>query len=194
MENENGIHETPESIWHFLKKRTKEVHASLEKSGFMAGFVSKDLDLDQYKLLLLRLYQALAPTEAAIVRSKHLDTFSSVKDRPYLAALKADLAFFQIDTVFSGLAKQRYDFDTQPTLLGALYVLEGSALGGRQLARMIGSRLGLTPSTGMAYFSLQAALGMSRWTAFQSQVEIDFASEDYATCSEAALKIFQEFT
>ena len=41
---------------------------------------------------------------------------------------------------------------TTAELIGCLYVLEGAALGGQVLARSLGSRWQLTPSTGVAFF------------------------------------------
>ena len=56
-----------------------------------------------------------------------------------------------------------------PTLghaFGALYVLEGSTLGGQLLRRRLGEALGLTPAAGLAFFSVYGADVGPMWRAF----------------------------
>lgn len=50
--------------------------------------------------------------------------------------------------------------------LGSLYVIEGSSVGGRILARHFGERLGMRPDTGCRFFAGYGERTSQMWSAF----------------------------
>jgi len=64
-----------------------------------------------------------------------------------------------------------------PAALGAMYVLEGSTLGGRSIRKRVEEALGLTPDDGCAYFSSYGDRVGPMWKAFGAAVDA-FATEE----------------
>lgn len=64
-----------------------------------------------------------------------------------------------------------------PTALGAMYVLEGSTLGGRYITKAVGAKLGLTPGDGCSYFASYGDRVGPMWKAFGAAVDA-FAVDD----------------
>jgi heme oxygenase len=85
--------------------------------------------------------------------------------------LEADLLFFDdqrptLQYLFSG-AKQ----PGKAVFLGAMYVIEGSTLGGQYIARHVEHALGLFPGNGDAYFRGFGDRTGSMWREFQDALE-----------------------
>ena len=55
-------------------------------------------------------------------------------------------------------------------VLGCLYVLEGSTLGGRTIAKHLAQHLGVVPGQGASFFSSYGEALMPRWRSFQQRV------------------------
>ena len=66
-----------------------------------------------------------------------------------------------------------------PTALGAMYVLEGSTLGGRYITKAVRAKLGLTPGDGCSYFASYGDRVGLMWKAFGAAVDA-FAADDAA--------------
>jgi heme oxygenase len=66
--------------------------------------------------------------------------------------------------------------DRAEAALGALYVIEGSGLGGRVIARHLAENLGLTPDTGGRFYGgLTADGARARWQRLSEVLEQDFS-------------------
>jgi len=83
--------------------------------------------------------------------------------------LAADLAYFQIAAAdlptsshLPSLAGAR--------LLGSLYVMEGSKLGGQQISKVLERALGLTGDLGRSYFKGEGAATAPRWREFLGEL------------------------
>jgi heme oxygenase len=87
--------------------------------------------------------------------------------------------------------------DTPARRLGALYVVEGSTLGGRQLARHLDPLLGTTGSAGRRFFLGRGAETNTVWNAFLAQMALlANTPADRQDAVEAAVQtfgIFQEW-
>jgi heme oxygenase len=69
--------------------------------------------------------------------------------------------------------------DDLPSALGAMYVLEGSTLGGRYITRAVGANLGLGPGDGCSYFASYGDRVGAMWRAFGAAVDA-YAADDEA--------------
>lgn len=81
--------------------------------------------------------------------------------------------------------------NTVGQLVGALYVIEGSTLGGQLISRSLNQHLGLTLNTGARFF-----YGYGEQTALMWQSFIDFAdciSGDETQCQAAEQSAWQTF-
>jgi heme oxygenase (biliverdin-IX-beta and delta-forming) len=131
-----------------LRRETLPDHNAVEQS---VPLMDEELDVDTYVSCLLKLHGMVAAWEewAAPNAPAWIQPLLAARRRGQLLML--DLMWFAADA--SG--------ETRPTLpemgdaaglLGAMYVMEGSTLGGQLIARHVELVLGLTAGQGNAYF------------------------------------------
>ena len=98
-------------------------------------------------------------------------------ERRKAAALAADI------NTLSGLLPNRADGHYLPVItnqlqaFGALYVMEGSTLGGKMISKMVQQHLGLQDGNGTAFFSGYAEKTGQKWTDFKAALNA-IASND----------------
>ena len=80
--------------------------------------------------------------------------------------------------------------DSDANALGALYVVEGAALGGQVIWRAVAKTLGIRPATGCAFFYGRGTATCSRWRQFLTLLEGRPASE-HAHIAGAARACFE---
>ena len=169
-----------ESLHQRLRTATAAEHERLERHF---DWQARIATLDGYRSLLARLRGFHAAYEPAIGRALADEPFFGPRRR--LARLDADLAFLGLDPA----AIDALPIPTPPALdgraqaLGALYVLEGSTLGGQVIGKHIERLHGLGPETGCAYYRGHGRDAAAMWAAFRSALETlagDPASEEAA--------------
>lgn len=98
--------------------------------------------------LLGRWYGFLVPFEAAVARVPGLHEIMGNRGR--LSLLASDLRWHGVNASRLEL-NQSPEYQDAPSALGALYVIEGSTLGGRLLATRIEQELGLRAGCGYSF-------------------------------------------
>lgn len=140
-----GLIRPPQPTLHeFLRATTIEVHERLHGHAGLAAVKAGCVDRDDYVALLCRLYGFYRPFEI----SAEVATERTSWLQADLAALGISLetcAALPYCQAFPQAASSNY-------LLGALYVVEGSALGGRSLARQLDGLLGTGVLAGRLFF------------------------------------------
>lgn len=158
----------PDATLHLrLRAATAPAHAALERD---LGWEARVASLAGYRGLLVRLYGFHSAWEPAIGTALADGAFFDPRRR--LAALSRDLAFLGLSAEgIDGLARPRpITLDRAATAMGALYVLEGSTLGGRVIGRHIAATHGLTGG-GLAYYSAHGARTGAMWAAFRDRLD-----------------------
>jgi len=131
-----------------LRRETLPDHNAVEQS---VPLMDEELDVDTYVSYLLRLHGIIAAWEewATANAPAWIQPLLAVRRRGQLLML--DLMWFGVDT--SGEARPTLpEMRDTASLLGAMYVVEGSTLGGQLIARHVELVLGLTARQGNAYF------------------------------------------
>ena len=131
-----------------LRRETLLDHNAVEKS---VPLMDEELDVDTYVSYLLKLRGIIAAWEewAAPNAPAWIQPLLAARRRGQLLML--DLRWFGVDT--SGEARPKLpEMRDTASLLGAMYVIEGSTLGGQLIARHVELVLGLTAGQGNAYF------------------------------------------
>src|ERR1700722_11648324 len=131
-----------------LRRETLPAHHAVEQS---VPFMDEELDVDTYVSCLLKLHGVIAAWEewAAPPAPAWIQPLLAARRRGPLIML--DLTWFGADT--SGEARPALpEMSDDASLLGAMYVMEGSTLGGQLIARHVERVLGLTAGQGNAYF------------------------------------------
>lgn len=171
-----------------LRSATDDAHRRLDEIVDQAGFFD---DRSSYARYLEATLRARQPLELALTDSGAETLFEVWPDRRIVAALREDIADV------TGAAPAADPTVIVSTLsaaqaIGGLYVLEGSALGGRQLA-VRAHALGMSPAHGARHFARQTAIPKS-WSTFLRVLEalpLDAAGED--ACIAAAIEVFASF-
>jgi len=180
---------TPLSLRQSLRAATSEIHARLHLHAGFAAIQDGTIDLAAYRSLLVRLYGFHVSFEAAA---------GIPNDRS--GWLEDDLAVVSMGghtlaTVPRCAALP--EFDKPARRLGAIYVIEGSTLGGRHLARNLDSLFGPIGSAGRRFFLGRGADTNTAWKAFLARMTFSArAPADRRETVEAAVGtfgIFQEW-
>jgi heme oxygenase len=160
-----------------LRAGTRVAHEQLD--GLFAGF---DLaDRASYAAFLLAHADALVPGEAWLDANGAGRVTADWPDRRRAGALAADLAALG-EALPSG---EPFAAAADPaSVAGVLYVIEGSRLGGRMLAR------GVAP--GLAHTYLDAGRGQPSWPALLATLD-RVIGDDAAPAVAAATAVFARF-
>jgi heme oxygenase len=176
----------PTTIRQALQAATNDVHERLHCHPGLAAVKDQTITRENYARLLGRLYGFYTAFEAAAglapTRSEWLKIDLTVLGVSPLQQSKLPLC--------SGLP----DLATPEALLGALYVVEGSALGGIALARCLEGMVGEGNLDGRRFFSGRLAETGAAWRAYLQRLSAaSGASKDRATMIFTANATFAAF-
>jgi heme oxygenase len=175
-----------------LKQQTAAPHADLE--AIVRPHLETMAAPEDYASLLIAFHGFFAPLERAIGPWITAQTLPDWPERRKAALLRADLAILLPG---SGPLPHTTDLpaiSSEAAALGALYVMEGSTLGGRSITRMIRQALPALSPDALRFFTGYGADTGTRWVAFQEALT-DFADteEKQAQLIAAACETFQKF-
>ncbi|AWN36449.1 biliverdin-producing heme oxygenase [Methylobacterium radiodurans] len=166
-----------------LRAATEAAHAGLEHD---LGWERRVATVAGYRALLARLRGFHAAYEPAIGAGLADEPFFGPRRR--LDRLDADLAYLGLDAAaISCLPFPDTPRLDGPAALGALYVLEGSTLGGQVIGRRIAALHGLT-TDGLTYYRAHGPATGAMWSAFRARLE---TVADEAALTEAAVATFR---
>ncbi len=178
-----------------LRVQTAPEHRRLEAA---LDLMRDDLSLADYAACLRAFYGYIAPWEEAARGRIPASLLQAFDVRRKTEALRGDLR--ALERLGLGVADVReltlpFDLDrtgadTTAAWLGAWYVIEGSMLGAQILAPHFAARFGLTPDSGLRYFSGYGARTGSMWNAFRALLVETIEPAAYATAIEGARGAF----
>ena len=145
----------PTELRDELRLATAEVHERLHHHIGLAAVQAGSIDHTAYIKLLSRLYGFYRPFEAAAQLSPKRTQW-----------LESDLTALGVDAAERETLPRCAAFPLRFSLnhiLGARYVVEGSALGGRGMARQLDALLGIGVTVGRRFFSGHGAATGAVW-------------------------------
>ena len=166
-----------------LRKETQEQHDAVEGVLPLTG---PGLDRDSYRRMLQCFYSVVAGWESWALRHAPARLLPLVNGRRRAALLLRDIEFFgdspfpttteadgehsrslpgSLQTLLGDHAPGSAEYDA--AFLGAMYVMEGSTLGGQYIARHVEQVLGLVPGQGDAYFHGYGEHTGAMWNGFR---------------------------
>lgn len=189
-----------------LKVETKPLHDATENHQFQKTLGTGKIKRDDYISYLEQLYSLHSKLAncldshknnskvEAVVRDRHTD----------LKALTDDLSCFNISaaeiTCLNATKKFIETFQqkgkTSPTsVLGVLYVLEGSTHGAKYMAKTLRSGLKLNEKEGSSYFDRYGSQQMEFWLEFKKDMNNQpFSNEEKEEIVELAKETFNAFS
>ena len=147
-----------------LKIATRERHAAIESRSVL---LDPQLSLSTYRESLARFFGYYAPLELSLRSAlSRLETGFAYGERYKCPQLREDLVVLGFAPhALSDIPQCQAlpDLSTPAKLLGCLYVVEGSTLGGQIITRHLRNSLGVTPQSGGSFFSGYGEHTGSRW-------------------------------
>lgn len=163
------------SLLQALRRETGQLHRSLEENHRLRSLVSPEIARDGYVDILIRFYALYDGLEGDLLYwPEWEDAGFDFAPRLKTPLLLRDLDFFGIDQdACRGypLPKASLRGTDFPSLLGTLYVTEGSTLGGQIIARHLKQNLDLGPDGGAAFFYGYGSDTGRRWEEFRAFLE-----------------------
>lgn len=176
---------------HVLRVRTAGTHDAVEKQIDWHPLLTT---VSGYSSLLQRLRIVEMVVGTAVTRSVN-PIPSWLTDRRSVRDIDADLTCIgEIDCIELPLidGHQCNWIDSMASGAGAIYVLEGSTLGGQYLARLVKQNLDLDAQRGASYLSGYGTETRLRWKRTQHWLDETLSTEAYiAEAIDSATKTFQ---
>jgi heme oxygenase len=173
-----------------LREATNDVHLRLHRHSGLSAAAAGTIDIAGYRALLARLYGFHRAFEVCVgARSPETGAARS-------ALLESDLAALGVTTERRQslpLCARLPSFCCDAERLGALYVVEGSALGGQQIARALRPVLQPLGGAGCRFFSNDGA-SRHGWTEILARIEGLRGDPDHERAViTSAVKTFEAF-
>ena len=171
----------------YLKEQTKQQHDDTEAKLQSQKIFDKSYTLDDYKTLLIHNYKLINRYEPQI--QEQLKNYPELKLdlRSKINSLKTDLNNLNISTENE---EPTQNLENEAEAFGALYVMEGSTLGGN----VIGKQLKRNPEFEGVEFNYFGVYGESTgpyWQEFKSIIDEKISEENYESCVTGAKKAYQ---
>ena len=151
------------SVLSALRAGTHTRHVALEKR---LPFFSPTLDRALYKRLLAAYYGFYQALELALVNSPAIPPDFDLRARLKTPAMLRDLHALGISPTSVALCQNLPALDSQASVLGVLYVLEGATLGGQILRKHVSQHLNIDAHNGGAFLYVYAQATGRRWKNF----------------------------
>ncbi len=180
-----------------LRAATKPIHDKAETLSLASKIIDHTITKDEYKQLLLQHFKIYSAVETFVIKNKALlpNPICTYAGKLKSSKLKQDL-------------KENYgicEFDlpqitpiqlpaTLPSILGALYVIEGSMLGGLLIKKNLQECVQLNFITEHYFFNDHTKDVISKWKSFCAYIEsTSFDKEEITMATYAAEETFTIF-
>lgn len=174
-----------------LKEETKTNHQILEKA--LVGKLKAIRSVEEYADLLKLFYGYFGGLEIKINQSINKTLLPDNKERRKTQAIADDII------ALGGNIPTKADGNNLPRItnhleaLGALYVIEGSTLGGKIISKMMQQQLGLVDK-GLSFFTSYGDNTMAMWDTFKGALDSQAENpEQEAVVIAAANQTFLKF-
>lgn len=175
-----------------LKTNTQQPHQELEK---IIVYKIKQLDSKAAYVNFLKVfYGYIAAVEQRISSIAQKGIIADEPDRRKASKLLDDILALEPHPGSVPFAADLPQINSVEQAFGAMYVLEGSTLGGKYISRMITQKLNLTEEKGLSFFNGYKEDTMIMWERFKEMLNkqvINPSSQDDIT--EAANQTFIKF-
>ncbi|WP_026898186.1 biliverdin-producing heme oxygenase [Daejeonella oryzae] len=151
-----------------LKKETLESHQALEK--VLIQKIKSVNTLEDYSEILNWFYNFYSPIESQVDQYISENILNDYSQRRKSASLAHDIISVN-GTLPENPRQTGVQIENVYDALGALYVMEGSTIGGSIISKMISDRLGLQNKEFLTYFNSYGENTMSMWKSFKESLD-----------------------
>lgn len=177
-----------------LRRITQSLHARVERHLDLEDSLQT---LDEYRKLLELLWGFHSPLERLLREIDWKKNAVAIADRCKTTWLETDLNHIGENAAYLSSLRKCEDLprlDDVASGLGALYVVEGSTLGGQVILRTLKTRFGLSPDTGGRFFWGYGSRTSVMWQRYLAVLEEFTNSAQTAEIVEkSAIETFEAF-
>lgn len=175
-----------------LKSDTLANHQQLEKK-LIAQLKGMQSPSDYIRILQV-FYSYFGALEDKIDQFIGFDQLGDYADRRKTSSIKNDILSLQGDVPEKAAPEHLPELDNAFQAFGALYVIEGSTLGGQVISKMISKQLTLASDEGLSFFKSYGENTMLMWERFKTVLENQANSQEEAdVITQAANDTFLKF-
>lgn len=174
-----------------LRAATQEAHQDLEKA--MLPLINSARDAESYGKLLRMFYSFYHPLEKGIQQHLYPDALPDYHERRKTTWILDDLKALGLDDTPPPSAFAAPVITSNAQAFGALYVMEGSTLGGKIICKTIASNLGRDEKEGFRFFYGYGPEAGSRWKFFLAQLDKFSNTPHEEETVEMADDVFKQF-
>lgn len=175
-------------VSEYLKKNTAEYHDAAEKLFNSEKIFNKTFTLEDYKKIIGTNYLMLLHSEDKIFSSLS-DKFQDrlqLNDRKKLPLIEKDLKSLSLE---NKMPSQNIGFANEYEALGAMYVIEGSTLGGNVIAKQLSKTEGFDDVT-FNFFGCYHENTGPMWKNFKEVLDNEVSEENYDEVLSGAKKLY----
>lgn len=172
-----------------LKEETKHHHAQLEKN--MMGRIRAIKDIGDYVSLLGIIHGYYSSLDVAIRLHLLRDRFPDISRRQRSDVILDDMNQLLPGSVSGPLCLEIPRINSICSALGALYVLEGSTLGGGIVAQIISGKI--NADRGFSFFRSYGKDVPEMWSTFIDYLKQGYTESEHTEIIEAAKETFLTF-
>ncbi|HEY8398144.1 MAG TPA: biliverdin-producing heme oxygenase [Flavihumibacter sp.] len=172
----------------YLRSKTDDQHQQLENT--VSGLLSSVTDSPSYCKLLRLMAGYLIPLEEAVMQQPLKELVPDIAERKRSRQLLSDIHIFMPGWQ-QGTKADIPPIDNPYQALGALYVLEGSSMGGPIIARMIRNQTSLI--SGLSYFESYGDERKKKWNQFREYLDNPRLYEHKDQIAHTAVLSFQYY-
>jgi heme oxygenase len=176
------------TVSEYLKQHTAEYHDAAEKLFNSGKIFNKTFTLDDYKKIISTNYLMLLHAEAEIFSNLH-NNFSEklqLEARKKLVLIEKDMAGLALE---NQAASCQLEFSGENEALGAMYVIEGSTLGGNVIAKQLSKTEGFDNIT-FNFFGCYHENTGPMWKDFKEVLDTEVRTENYDEVLAGAKKLY----
>ncbi|MBC7452044.1 MAG: biliverdin-producing heme oxygenase [Cytophagales bacterium] len=160
-----------------IKSETAVFHAKVEASALMSPITSKKITKDQYIHILNVFYAYFSGIEQQIDQVSDIMNFLP----DYTTRRKSEWLLVDLEHLHAEMEPATDivlpEITTIAQALGALYVMEGSTLGGRFISMTLKESMGIDASSGTLFFNGYGPETGTKWTGFK-QALTDYCTDE----------------
>ena len=161
-----------------LKQETLPLHQQLEK--WMVQEIKSMQSIDQYINLLQSFYGFYQPLESNMLPMVE-EVVPDLAERRKSTLLQQDIDTLQPVKTSIPLCTQLPAITNTAAALGAMYVFEGSTLGGAIIAKMVKGKIAGLPDNTLQFFKGYGTQTMEKWERFKQYTNGFIASDEQST-------------
>ena len=172
-----------------LRLETAYDHASVEE---LMPLMDAELRFETYVRVLLQFQPFVAAWESCLLSHPDRPSDEFIADRNRLPLIVQDLAILSAGN-FRTRKCQLPKFEGRARLMGAMYVVEGSRLGGQIIARHVENILAFSPGHGTRYFRGFGDRTGPMWRQLLGLMSLGFTDEETSEVIVGAKQMFSAF-